>query len=86
MGVTVLCEKRQDIYTLYLLILYSATRFEHALNALKNWSLSETLYVPYLARNIKRLECLEAHCRYYLGGELDRKPKGFMFSPEHSYQ
>ena len=77
----VLREKRQDIYTLYLLILYSAVRFEHVLNALKNWSPGETLYVPYLSRNIRRLECLEVHCRYYLGGELDRKPKGFMFFP-----
>ena len=49
---------------------------------LRNWSPGETLYVPYLARNIRRLECLEAHCRYYLGGELDRKPKGFMFFPK----
>ena len=57
-------EKRQDIYTLYLLILYSAVRFEHAFNALKNWSPSETLYIPYLARNIRRLECLEVDCRY----------------------
>ena len=72
-------EKRQDIYTLYLLILYSAVRFEHALNALKSWNPNETLYVPYLARNVRRLECLETHCRHYLGSELDRKPKGFIF-------
>ncbi len=77
----VLREKRMDIYTLYAVMVYSAVRFEHALNTLKTWSPDETLYVPYLARNIKRLECLDTHCRYYLGGETDRKPRGFMFFP-----
>lgn len=75
-------EKRPDIYMLYLLMLFSGTRFEHTLSALKAWSPDEELYVSYLARNIKRLECLETHCRYYLGGELDRKPKGFIFFPK----
>ena len=37
--------------------------------------------VSYLARNIKRLECLENHCRYYLGKERDIKPAGSMFFP-----
>jgi intergrase/recombinase len=74
-------DKRRDIYTLYLIILFSAVRFEHALTALKTWNPDEELYVSYLARNIKRLECFQTHCRYYLGGELDRKPKGFMFFP-----
>jgi len=75
-------EKRPDIYALYLLILYSAVRFEHALNALNDWNPDEVLYVPYLARNIRRLECAETYCRYYLGDELNRKPKGFIFFPK----
>ena len=73
-------EERIDIYTLYTVMVCSAVRFGHALNALKTWRPDKTLYVPYLARNIKRLECLGTHCRYYLGGENDRKPRGFMFS------
>jgi len=76
-------EKRQDIYTLYLLMLYSGVRFEHALSTLKAWNPNETLYVPYLARNVTRLECLDTHCRYYLGRETDRKPAGFMFFPKY---
>ncbi len=45
------------------------------------WSPDEELYVPYLNRNIKRLECLDEHCRYYLGKESDIKPTGFIFFP-----
>ena len=75
-------EKRSDIYALYLLMLFSGVRFEHALLALKTWSPDEKLYVSYLNRTIKRLECLDTHCRYYLGGELEQKPRGFMFFPK----
>lgn len=78
----ILREKRQDIYTLYLLILFSGARFEHALSALRTWSPDEKLYVAYLQRNIKRLECLDTHCRYYMGRELDQKPLGFIFFPK----
>lgn len=74
-------ENRPDIYTLYLLILSSGIRFEHVLSALKSWSPDEELYVIYLSRNIKRLECLGTHCRYYLGKEKDIKPAAFMFFP-----
>lgn len=74
----ILRERRPDIYTLYLLMLFSGVRFEHVLLALKSRNPDEELYVSYLGRNIKRSECLDTHCRYYLGGELDRKPKGFM--------
>ena len=78
----ILGEKRPDIYTLYLLILYSGVRYEHVLNALKNWSPGETVYVGYLARNVRRLECPGQHCRYYLGGERGVKPAAFMFFPQ----
>ncbi len=77
----VLRKRRPDIYTLYLLIVSSGVRFEHVLSALKSWIPGEELYVSYLARNVKRLECLEAHCRYYLGKERNIKPAGFMFFP-----
>ena len=77
----ILREKRPDLYMLYMLILSSATRFEHVLEVLKSWNPDEELYVDYLRRNIKRLECLETHCRYYLGKETDIKPAGFMFFP-----
>ena len=79
-------ERRPDIYTLYLIILFSGIRFEHVLNALKTWSPDEELYVSYLSRNIKRLECLETHCKYYLGKERDIKPAGFMFFPRNLLQ
>jgi len=78
----VLRDKRPDLYTLYILILSSATRFEHVLSALKEWRPDEMLYIDYLRRNVKRLECLETHCRYYLGKETDRKPAAFMFFPK----
>jgi len=73
--------KRLDIYMLYLLILSSAIRFEHALRVLKNWRPDEIIYVNYLNRNIRRLECFQTHCRYYIGREKERKPVGFMFFP-----
>jgi intergrase/recombinase len=74
-------ERRRDIYTVYLLLVYSGARFLHVLDAINNWNPDEILYVEYLARNIKRLECLGEHCRYYLGRESERKPVGFMFFP-----
>lgn len=77
----VLEERRPDIHTLYLLMLFSGIRFEHVLTALKTWSPSDELYVEYLNRNIRRLECLKHHCRYYLGKERDIKPAAFMFFP-----
>ena len=78
----VLRKRRPDIYTLYMLILSSGTRFEHVLNALRTWSPDDELYITYLARNVKRLTCFETHCRYYLGKERDIKPVGFMFFPK----
>lgn len=74
--------KRPDIYMLYLLILSSATRFEHALRVLKNWRPDEIVYVNYLNRNIRRPECFSTHCRYYIGREKERKPVSFMFFPK----
>ena len=76
-------EKRPDIHLVYLLMLYSGVRFEHVVNTLKNWSPDEVLYVEYLKSNIKRLTCLETHCRYYLGKETDIKPAAFMFFPRN---
>ena len=78
-----LCAPREETGHLYSLPPH--TLLHHKVRACtqrpENWSPIETLYVPYLARNIKRLECLEAHCMYYLDGELGRKPKRFMFFP-----
>jgi len=73
---------RYDIYMLYLLILSSGARFEHTLRILKEWKPDEIVYVKYLNRNIKRLECFTTHCRYYVGWEKARKPLGFMFFPK----
>ncbi len=73
---------RYDIYTLYLLILFSGVRFEHTIRILKEWKPDEIVYVKYLNRNIKRLECFSTHCRYYVGWEKARKPLGFMFFPK----
>ena len=50
-------EKRMDIYMLYLSMLFSAVRFEHSLRLFREWSPDEVVYVPYLNRNVKRLEC-----------------------------
>ena len=72
---------RGDLVTLYLLILASGVRFMHVLEALKNWRPDEELYVQYLNRDIKRLECMETVCRYYLGKENDVKPAAFMYFP-----
>jgi intergrase/recombinase/DNA-binding XRE family transcriptional regulator len=75
-------EKRPDIYTLYLLMLFSAVRFEHALRMLAEWRPNEKVYVPYLNRNLTRLECPGDFCRYYMGSENDRKPIGFAYFPK----
>ena len=72
---------RGDILTLYMLILASGIRFMHVLEALNNWNEDEELYVHYLNRDIKRLECLDTHCKYYLGKESDIKPVAFMYFP-----
>ena len=61
-------------------MLGSGARFLHVLEALNNYP-DEDLYVDYLNRNIKRLECLPSHCRYYLGRENQVKPAGFIFFP-----
>ncbi len=79
----VLKEKRPDIHLVYLLMLYSGVRFEHVVNTIKNLNPDEVLYVEYLKSNIKRLTCLETHCRYYLGKETDIKPAAFMFVPRN---
>jgi len=78
----VLSEKgREDILTLYLLMLASGTRFIHSLEVLNNWREDEEFYVAYLNRIVKRLECFNEHCRYYLGKEHEVKPAGFMYFP-----
>ena len=74
--------KRFDIYILYLLILSSDIRFEHALRVLKNLRPDEVVYVSYFNRNIRRLECSSMHRRYYISKEKERKPAGFMFFPK----
>jgi Uncharacterized protein conserved in archaea len=78
----VLKEKnRSDLLTIYLLVLASGICFTHILQALKTWSPDEVVYVDYLNRNIKRLECFESHCRYYLSKEREVKPTAFIFFP-----
>ncbi len=48
-----------------------------------NWNPVEVIHVPYLNHNIKRLECLsDFFCRYYTGGENDRKPISFAYFPK----
>ena len=77
-------EKRADIYTLYLFMLYSATRFEHSLRLFRGWSPNEVVYVPYLNRNVRRLKCpSDSFCRYYMGEEQARKPVGFAYFPRY---
>ncbi|MEB3789196.1 MAG: hypothetical protein GSR72_04820, partial [Desulfurococcales archaeon] len=77
-------EKRADIYTLYLFMLYSAVRFEHSLRLFGDWSPNEVVYVPYLNRNVMRLECPNnGFCRYYMGEEQARKPIGFAYFPRY---
>ncbi len=78
----ILKEDRPDIYTLYLLIIFSGVRYEHTLATLKTWSPNEVVYVDYMRRNVRRLECLRQHCRYYVGRETDVKPAAFMFFPK----
>ncbi len=74
--------ERPDLHIPYLVILFSGARFLHVHRMLKEWQPNETLYVEYLNRNIKRLECLREHCRYYMGKESDVKPVGFIFFPK----
>lgn len=76
-------KERGDTLTLYLLILASGVRFMHVLEVLNNWRPNEELYVKYLNRNIKRLECFDVHCRYYLGKEDSVKPAAFMYFPRY---
>jgi len=78
----VLRDRRSDIYMLYLFMLYSAVRFEHALRLFSEWNPDEKLYISYLSRNVKRLECFDTFCRYYMGKETDRKPTGFAYFPK----
>jgi len=78
----VLKDRRPDIYTLYLFMLYPAVRFEHALRLFEEWNPDERLYVSYLSRNVKRLECFDAFCKYYMGKETDKKPAGFAYFPK----
>jgi intergrase/recombinase len=73
--------RRGDILTVYLVILASAARLEHVIKMINEWSPDEEVYVYYLNRNIKRLECFNEHCRYYMGKEHDVKPVGFIFFP-----
>jgi len=80
----VLRDRRPDVYMLYLFMLYSAVRFEHALRLFDEWNPDERLYVSYLNRNVKRLECFDdrGFCRYYMGKETDKKPAGFAYFPK----
>ncbi len=79
-------KERPDIHLLYLVMLYSGARFLHVLAMLREWRPEEVVYVPYLARNVKRLECLNQHCRYYMGKENDVKPISFVFFPRSLLQ
>ncbi len=74
---------RGDILTLYLVMLGSGARFLHVLEMINTWNPNEELYIEYLNRNIKRLECYAEHCRYYLGKENQIKPVGFIFFPRY---
>lgn len=78
----VLKDRRPDIYILYLFMLYSSVRFEHALRLFDEWNPDEKLYISYLNRNVKRLECFDMFCRYYMGKETDKKPTGFAYFPK----
>ena len=49
-------EKRMDTYMLHLFMLFSAVRFGHRMRIFKEWSPDEVVHVPYLYRNVKRLE------------------------------
>jgi len=63
-----------------MMMLASGIRFVHVLEALNNWKPNEELYILYLNKDIKRLECPETHCRYYLyKKEDDIKPAVFIF-------
>ncbi|MEB3755801.1 MAG: helix-turn-helix domain-containing protein [Caldisphaeraceae archaeon] len=76
-------EERKDIYMLYLLILFSGVRFEHLLFTLKNWRPDEKLYVSFLNRPVKRLECFNSFCRYYAGIIHARKRAVFAYFPTY---
>ena len=78
----ILREERKDIYTLYLFILFSATRFEHALKIMAEWNPNEKLYVTFLNRTIRRLECFQVHCRYYAGILNSKKRTIFAYFPK----
>jgi len=78
----VLKNERPDLHILYLIILYSGARFLHVHAMLRSWQPEEIVYVSYLNRNVRRLECLQHHCRYYMGRESDVKPVGFIFFPK----
>ena len=72
---------RGDILLIYMLLLASGVRYMHILDALKNWREDEYVYVDKLKSTIKRLECKEEVCRYYLGKKNTVKPAGFMYFP-----
>jgi len=63
-------------YTIYRAMLESGARFEHILRMIENWSPSDTVEIPGVSIETRRLVCFEdrGFCRYYMGLRGDVKP------------
>lgn len=74
-------KSRGDLLTLYIILYSSGARLKHVLQMFNEWNPSDVIYVQYLNRDVKRLECFKKHCRYYMGKENSIKPVAFIYFP-----
>jgi len=68
--------KHKVYYVVYRAMLESGARFEHILRMVESWSPSDTVEIPGVNIETRRLVCFEdrGFCRYYMGLRGDVKP------------
>ncbi|GAY25368.1 integrase protein [Desulfurococcaceae archaeon AG1] len=79
-------KKHELYYTIYLLMLYSGARLQHALKLIREWNPDQVVYIPMLDRESRRLVCFEGFCRYYLGLRGGSKPCEWVYMPKELVQ
>jgi len=69
-------DHHRTYYTVYRIMLESGTRFEHVLKMVESWKPEETVEIPGVGVETKRLVCFEEKefCRYYMGLRGSEKP------------
>jgi len=68
--------KHRVYYVVYRAMLESGARFEHILRMVESWDPSDTVEIPGVNIETRRLVCFEdrGFCRYYMGLRGDVKP------------